>query len=407
VDELQRQLAAARLDNVRLFNETKEALERQTAISDILRVISASPTGLGPVLDALAESAVRFCGAEDASVMLLREDGYEPAAHYGHLEGHIERYALDRGSVTGRAILELRTVHAEDVTHDDEFPLSKRYAEMDGQRTVLAAPLIREGKALGAIALRRGEPRPFTDRQIELARTFADQAVIAIENVRLLQAVERQRQELTRFVSPQVASLLTSDEGQRLLEGHRRAITVLFCDLRGFSAFSETAEPEEVLGVLREYHAAMGELIVAHGGTLEHFAGDGMMVFFNDPVPVADHELRAVRLAVAMRDRFEAMAQSWRRKGYELGFGIGAAVGHATLGRIGFEGRYDYGAIGNAVIIASRLSGEAKAGQILLTQRLHAAVEQHVDGEAIGELSLRGQTRPVAAFNVRSLRAPE
>jgi GAF domain-containing protein len=188
--------ATIAMENVRLFNETKETLERQTAISDILRVISASPTDLKPVLDALAESAVRFCGAEDASVMLLREDGYEAAAHYGPLEMSIERYALDRGSVTGRAILELRTVHAEDVTANDEFPLSKSYAAADGQRTVLVTPLIREGQALGAIALRRGEPRPFTERQIELTRTFADQAVIAIENVRLFnetkEALEQQ-----------------------------------------------------------------------------------------------------------------------------------------------------------------------------------------------------------------------
>jgi GAF domain-containing protein len=188
--------ATIAMENVRLFNETKETLERQTAISDILRVISASPTDLKPVLDALAESAVRFCGAEDASVMILREDGYEAAAHYGPLEMSVERYALDRGSVTGRAILELRTVHAEDVTANDEFPLSKSYAAADGQRTVLVTPLIREGRALGAIALRRGEPRPFTERQIELARTFADQAVIAMENVRLFnetkESLERQ-----------------------------------------------------------------------------------------------------------------------------------------------------------------------------------------------------------------------
>ncbi len=232
-----------------------------------------------------------------------------------------------------------------------------------------------------------------------------DLAVALNENVRLLQAVERQRQELTRFVSPQVAALLTSDEGQRLLDGHRRSITVLFCDLRGFSAFSETAEPEEVLAVLREYHAAMGELIVAHSGTLEHFAGDGMMVFFNDPVSIPGHERQAVQLAIAMRARFAELSQGWRRRGHELGFGIGAAVGHATLGRIGFEGRYDYGAVGNVVIVASRLCGAAKDGQILLTQRLHAAVEQHVNAEFVGELSLKGQTRPVPAFNVMALRA--
>jgi adenylate cyclase len=212
--------------------------------------------------------------------------------------------------------------------------------------------------------------------------------------------IERQKAELSRFISPQIADLITSDEGAKLLEGHRRQITVIFCDLRGFTAFSETAEPEEVLGVLRQYHAAMGELIVKHRGTLEHFAGDGFMVFFNDPLPMDGHELAAVRLAIAMRERFGELATGWEKKGYELGFGVGVATGYATLGRIGFEGRYDYGAVGNAVILASRLSAEAKRGQILLSQRVNAAVEDEVRTAAVGDLVLKGMTRPVPAFDV-------
>lgn len=212
--------------------------------------------------------------------------------------------------------------------------------------------------------------------------------------------VERQRQELSRFFSPAIADLITSDEGQRMLDGHRRSVTVVFCDFRGFTQFSETVEPEEVLQVLRAYHKAMGELIAQHGGTLEHFEGDGMMVFFNDPIEMPDHELHAVRMAIAMRDRFSELSAAWKKKGYDLGLGFGASVGYATLGRIGYEGRYDYAAIGNVTILASRLSSRAEAGQILVSQRLNAAIEEHIETEAIGELELKGMSRPVPAFSV-------
>ena len=220
----------------------------------------------------------------------------------------------------------------------------------------------------------------------------------------LTATIERQRVELSRFLSPQVAALVSSPNGEQLLAGHRRQITAVFCDLRGFTAFAETAEPEELFGVLRDYHEAMGALIVEHGGTLEHFAGDGIMIFFNDPVLQPDHVERAVRMAVAMRERFADLAVRWRKLGYELAFGVGIAVGYATLGRIGFDGRYDYGAIGNAVILASRLSSDAKGGQILLSQRAFAAVEEMVEAESVGELALKGFSRPVPAVNVIALR---
>jgi adenylate cyclase len=216
----------------------------------------------------------------------------------------------------------------------------------------------------------------------------------------LTETIERQKAELTRFLSPQVAALISSDEGEQLLAGHRRQITVAFCDLRGFTSFAEQADPEELLGVLGEYHRMMGTAIIEHGGTLEHFAGDGVMIFFNDPVVQTDHVERAVRMAIDMRDRFAELNDGWRKRGYELGFGVGIAVGYATLGRIGFEGRYDYGAIGNVVILASRLSGQAGPDQILLSQRAHAMVEGMVDVEAIGELTLKGISRPVTASNV-------
>lgn len=211
---------------------------------------------------------------------------------------------------------------------------------------------------------------------------------------------------LRRFLAPQVAELVTSQGGEAMLEGHRREITVAFCDLRGFTAFSEEADPEEALGLLRAYHAAMGELIFKHEGTLEHFAGDGIMTFFNDPIAVEDAPLRAIRMAVSMRSRFEELAEGWRRRGHQLGLGVGVALGHATLGRIGFEGRFDYGAVGRVVIRGSRLSAEAKAGQILMDQRVYAAVEEQVEAEPVGEVTLKGIQRPVMAFNVIGLREP-
>ncbi|HET7727712.1 MAG TPA: response regulator [Candidatus Limnocylindrales bacterium] len=219
----------------------------------------------------------------------------------------------------------------------------------------------------------------------------------------LLSMVERQRTELARFLSPQVAALVSSSDGEQLLAGHRRAITAVFCDLRGFTSFTETAEPEELLGVLREYHGAMGRRIVEHEGTLEHFAGDGMFVFFNDPVVQDDHMLRGVRMAVAMRDDMAGLTAAWRKRGYELGFGVGIAVGHATLGRIGFEGRHDYGALGNVVVLASRLSSQALPGQILLSQRAFATVEEAVIAEPVEGLVLKGMSHPVTAWNVTAL----
>jgi class 3 adenylate cyclase len=220
----------------------------------------------------------------------------------------------------------------------------------------------------------------------------------------LLETIERQTQELSRFLSPQIAALIASPEGEQMLAGHRREATAVFCDLRGFTSFSDQAEPEEVLGLLRDYHAMMGLQIVEFGGTLEHFAGDGMMVFFNDPVPQADHVERAVRMAIAMRERFAEMAAKWSRLGFDLGFGVGIATGYATLGRIGFEGRYDYGMVGTAVIVAARLSSAAAANQILLNPRAHAAVEEMVEVEEVGELELKGFARPIPTVNVLATR---
>ncbi|HET7169986.1 MAG TPA: adenylate/guanylate cyclase domain-containing response regulator [Candidatus Limnocylindrales bacterium] len=219
----------------------------------------------------------------------------------------------------------------------------------------------------------------------------------------LLATIDRQRSQLSRFLSPQVAALVSSADGEALLAGHRREITAMFCDLRNFTGFSESAEPEEVLGFLRAYHAAMGELIVEHEATLEHFAGDGFMTFFNDPVLQPDHAARAIGLAVAMRQRFSSLSDDWRRRGHVLEIGIGIATGYATLGRIGFEGRYDYGAIGSAIILASRLSGEAAPGEILVTQRTFAAADEAAVGTPAGERTLKGFVRPVSTYAINGM----
>jgi adenylate cyclase len=210
---------------------------------------------------------------------------------------------------------------------------------------------------------------------------------------------------LRRFLSPQLAELVVTSGDHSFLESHRREITVVFLDLRGFTAFAETVEPEDVMQVLHEYHEAMGDLIHRFEGTLERFTGDGLMVFFNDPIAVPDAPDRAVRMAVAMRGRVTQLAEEWHRRGFDLHAGFGIAQGHATLGRIGFEGRSDYAAIGSVTNLAARLCGEAGAGQILISQRVHAATADILVVEPIGELSLRGFSRPIRAFDVKGLDA--
>jgi adenylate cyclase len=211
---------------------------------------------------------------------------------------------------------------------------------------------------------------------------------------------------LKRFLAPQIAELVLSSGGDRLLESHRRMITVLFCDLRGFTAFAETTEPEEVMTVLGDYYACLGALIHKFEGTLDRFAGDGLMVLFNDPLPCPDPVERAVRMAVEMRDKVGELAVQWRKFGHDLGFGIGIAHGYATVGCIGFEGRFDYSAIGTVVNLAARLCGEANSDQILVDNKVQVAVESLVELEPAGELVLKGFHRPVQAFDVRALRAP-
>ena len=217
-----------------------------------------------------------------------------------------------------------------------------------------------------------------------------------------LQQIEGMRR-LRRFLSPQVAELIISSADDKVLESHRREITVVFCELRGFTSFAETAEPEEVVGVLREYHDTLGKLIYKYEATLERFAGDGVMVWFNDPLPCPDPFLRAVRMAIDMRDAVGGLAGKWRKHDYDLGFGVGIAQGYATLGRIGFEGRFDYAAVGTVVNLAARLCAEAGDGQILVDRKVQAAIEDLAVSEPAGQLNLKGLSRPIATFNISAL----
>jgi adenylate cyclase len=214
-----------------------------------------------------------------------------------------------------------------------------------------------------------------------------------------LEELQRMKR-LRRFLSPQVAELVINSGDDSFLGSHRREIVVVFCDLRGFTAFAESSEPEEVMAVLGEYHAALGELIFRYEGTLERFTGDGLMVFFNDPIPLDDPAQRAVEMALVMRDRVARLVEGWSRLGHDLGFGVGIAQGFATLGRIGYEGRFDYAAIGTVTNLAARLCGEADAGQVLVSQRVFSAVEDLAVGESIGALELKGFSRPIRAFGV-------
>jgi class 3 adenylate cyclase len=235
-----------------------------------------------------------------------------------------------------------------------------------------------------------------TRQAAELAEWNAELEARVNTQLEELQRMSR----LRRFLSPQVADLVINSGDESVLGSHRREIVVVFCDLRGFTAFAESSEPEEVMGVLGEYHAALGELIFRYEGTLERFTGDGLMVFFNDPIPLEDPTQRAVEMALVMRDRVAGLVEGWSRLGHDLGFGVGIAQGFATLGRIGYEGRFDYAAIGTVTNLAARLCGEADAGQVLVSQRVFSAVEAVAAGEPVGALELKGFSRPIRVFRV-------
>ena len=433
--------AVIAIENARLLNELRQSLEQQTATANVLEVISRSAFDLRAVFETVAESSVRLCGADRAFIFQFDGELLRMAASYNatpEFAEWVNEHPIRPGTHSGsaRAALERRTIHIPDVRVDPDYVYGAK--DVETIRTVLGVPILKGDELLGVMMIYHLEVRPFTDKQIALVETFADQAAIAIENVRLFEAEQQRSHEnarllqelrertqevvklnqqleqrvtdqvgeiermgrLRRFLPPQVADLIVASGTEKQLESHRREITALFCDLRGFTGFTESADAEDVMALLREYHAAVGEKIIKYSGTLERYAGDGVMVVFNDPVPVENPALQAVLMALEMRDAIGALTGKWRRFGHDIGFGIGIAHGFATLGTIGFEGRFDYAAIGTVSNVASRLCDEAKPGQILISPRVLIAVENAVKVEPVGEFELKGIRRPLAAYNV-------
>jgi class 3 adenylate cyclase/CheY-like chemotaxis protein len=417
--------------------ELREALDHQTAIAEVMQVINSSPGDLVPVFDAMLEKALSLCNASFGSLstregnkIRMRAARNLPPAWCEYLDRELPD--LDPHIFIGRALRDRRVIHVPDILREVEpygrgVPLA---VELAGARTMLWVPLVKHDSALGVLTIYRTEVRPFTQQQIALLQNFAAQAVIAMENARLLGELRERSEEvaelnrglearvaeqveelgrvgrLKRFLAPQLAELIVSQGNEKILESHRREIVVVFCDLRGYTAFTETAEPEEVLDFLREYHGALGPLVEQFEGTLDQFSGDGIMVFFNDPVPIADPAERAVKMAMAMREAAGKLIAAWRRHGCELGFGAGIAQGYATLGQIGFSERSGYTAIGTVCNLAARLCAEAEDGQILVSSRIAGAVEAMARLAGLGNLELKGLRRPVAAFNVVQSTSP-
>ncbi|MGC2075065.1 MAG: GAF domain-containing protein [Xanthobacteraceae bacterium] len=418
--------AVIAIENARLLNELRESLEQQTATADVLRIISTSPGELGPVYDAMLANAVRLCDARFGNIYRCDHDTLSLVASHNTPPALIEARSSsplrpDPQTPTGRIVTTRTLVHIADLAAEQAYaerkPAVVEAVELGGIRTLLLVPMLKDDELVGVLTIYRQEVRPFTDKQIALMRNFAAQAVIAIKNARLLDDLNKLNQQLEhrvadqvgeiermgrlrRFLPPQVADLIVASGTEKQLESHRREITALFCDLRGFTGFSESSDPEDVMALLREYHAAIGQIIVKYSGTLERYAGDGVMVVFNDPVPVENPALQAVLMALEMRDAIGALTETWHRWGHDIGFGIGIAHGFATLGTIGFEGRFDYAAIGTVSNVASRLCDEAKPGQILISPRVLTKVENAVTVETVGEFTLKGIRRPMIAYNV-------
>jgi class 3 adenylate cyclase len=350
-------------------------------VPENVRLLEAilSPVGYDVVTASSGEEAIARARADAPDIVLLDVvmpvmDGYEVCRR---LRDHADTRLLPVIMITASGKQE--KVRAIEAGADDFI-----------QKPLDRAELLARVRSLLRI-------KRFQDELAELNRTLAERVAKQVED---LERVGR----LKRFLSPQVVELVISEGEADLLETHRSEITAVFCDLRGFTAFSETVEPEEVIGVLREYHVLVARLVSRFGATLDHVAGDGVMVYFNDPVPCPDPPLRAIQLSLALREEIGRVAAEWRRRGHDLDVGMGVALGHATLGTIGSEGLFHYASIGAVTNLASRLSDEAAGGQILASARVHAAVEETIECAPVGPLTLKGFARPVPAFSVIGIR---
>jgi len=415
-------------------SERDGALAQQAASSEILRVINSSPGDLEPVFITILDNALHLCEAAFGFVTKYDGERFERAAQRGvpdALAAYL-RTGIDQprpGDAHWRLLSGEQLIHNLDQMDEEAYrlgnPLRRAVVDLGGARSALVVALRKDTVLLGALTVYRKEVRPFSEKQIAILQNFAAHAVIAIENARLLSELRKRTEEigswnrelelrvaaqvaeikrigkLRRFLAPQLADLIVARGDESILESHRREIVVVFCDIRGFTAFAEHAEPEEVMALLRDYHTALGPIVARFEGTLDHYGGDGIMVFFNDPLPTPEPAMRAVEMAVSMRETAADVIKAWRRLGHAIGFGVGIAQGYATLGQIGFAERMDYTAIGTVTNVAARLCDEAKDGQILVGQRVAAAVEGTVSLEEIGNLPLKGLSQPIVVHNVK------
>jgi adenylate cyclase len=407
-----------------LLTELEGRVRELNGLANIIQTVNSS-LELERVLNVIVEHAVALCGADAGSVYTRDavSGRYELRSSCNTSEKLMETLSSaselsgSTGTIREAGALRQR-VEIPDLAVE---PASAVHAALlaEGFRSLLVIPLVRDDNDLGVLVLSRKKPEPLAESSLELLETFARQSASAIFNAgvadereRLNSALSRQVREqersvdrLKRFFSPAVAEriLREVDDKTSASKSHRAYITVVFCDLRGWTDFTIRTEPEDVMQILEEYHREIGTLIFRYNGTLERFTGDGLMVFFNDPVEIDQPALQAVRMAVEMKVRALALIDSWHKRDHELGFGIGIDQGYASAGTIGFEGRYDYGAIGAVVNRAARLCAAAKHGQILISQKVLGDTSSEIEVEAVGKLKLKG-CGPTSAFNVTKLR---